>query len=255
MKRNGQKSACMKRIAAILLGVFIILGFSANADAQWKYGIGTGIGALSFEGKVGFDTLIAGPLKFDVDMDPSDVNDAIDTAFGFQGYATDGMYLIKYSYSTITLEGDGNNGVTFLDAEFEANGAEVTLAYPIYQVPGAKLSVLGGVRWTSHELKINVTSGIFSSGVKVDKDWYDAIVGLTLDVPFYEKWNWGSQVDAGFGGSNSTYTVATGLGWRFFDNWSASLGAAYRYVKFEDHNQASPDWYLYDMDETSARLG
>ena len=89
----------MKKAFLILLGIFIVMGFSTQAQAQWKYGIGTGIGALAIEGDVGMNTAIAGPVKAGVDLDAGDVGDLVDTGFGFAGYATDGTYMFQYSLS------------------------------------------------------------------------------------------------------------------------------------------------------------
>ena len=256
MEKKGQLISWRKKAFLILLGIFIVMGFSANAQAQWKYGIGTGVGALAIEGDVGMNTAIVGPVKAGVDLDAGDVGDLIDTAFGFAGYATDGTYMVQYSFSSIQLAGDGSQGAVTVNADVDIVGGEITLAYPVYKDPSAVLSVLGGVRYTSHELQFEVTApGPLFQTKELDNSWVDGVVGVTLDVPFADQWNWASRLDAAFGGSEGTYTASTGVTWRFYDHWSTTLAAMYRAVEFEDGNQADTDWYLYDIDEKSLSLG
>ncbi len=248
MLRNGQFSGRL-RAFLILLGVFIVMNFSAVAYAEWHYGIGTGMLRMNIDGDQGFHTALAGSVTFPVDLDPDQVSDLVDTAFGFNGYATDGTWMVQYSFVNMELEGSASKGTASATLGFDVQGAEITLGYPVYKSSGATLGVLGGVRYTSHELSGRVTVGGSSVSRSIENDWTDALVGLTLTVPLADKWVWNNRADAGFGGSEGTYSANTGVTWRFYKGWSGTLFAKYTAVEFEEGTKGNTDWYLYDVDE------
>ena len=81
-----------------------------------------------------------------------------------------------------------------------------------------------------------------------------ALIGLSADVPFAEKWIWNIKGDVGFGESEGTYLASTGLTWRFYGGWSATLFGKYVAVEFENDSKGDSDWYLYDVDESTLGL-
>ena len=248
MRISNTFKVSRKYFAAGLLCLAMMLGFNAAAYAEWHYGIGTGMLRMNIDGDQGFNTVIAGPVQFPVDLDPDQVSDLVDTAFGFNGYATDGTWMVQYSFSNIELEGSSTVGAVSTTIGFDVQGAEITLGYPVYHSPGATLGVLGGVRYTSHELTGTVTAGSTISR-SIENDWTDALVGLTLTVPLAQKWAWNNRIDAGFGGSEGTYAANTGVTWRFYKGWSGTLFAKFTAVEFENGSKGDTDWYLYDVDE------
>jgi len=88
----------------------------------------------------------------------------------------------------------------------------------------------------------------------IDESWTDILIGLSADVPFAEKWNWNIKADAGFGGSEGTYLASTGLTWRFYGGWSGTLFGKFVAVEYENASKGDPDWYLYDVDESTLGL-
>jgi hypothetical protein len=258
--KNGQLISCRKKAILILLGIFIVMNFSAVAYAEWHYGIGTGPFRLNAQGDQGLNTTIAGPVQFEVDLDPEDVSDVAESAFGFGGYATDGTSIIQFSVSNLKLEAEETRGAESAKLGFEKTGGEITVAYPVYRDSSFTLRLFGGVRYTKHELSADVTSGGSSQSRTIEHDWIDALVGLTLDVPLADKWNWGSRLDAGFGvggdylDSEGTYSANTGVTWRFYNHWSGTLYGKYTAVNFENDSIGDPDWYLYDVDESGVGL-
>ena len=249
MKISNTFKVSRKYFAAGLLCLAMVLGFNAAAYAEWHYGIGTGFTRLNVDGDMGFNTQIAGPVTFGVDLDPDQVSDLVDTAFGFTGYFTDGTWMVQYSFSNIELEGSSTVGAASTTIGFDIQGAEITVGYPFYKTPSLILGVLGGVRYTEHELSASVTSGGSTVSRSIDNDWVDALVGLTLAVPLAEKWVWNNRADAGFGGSEGTYSGSTGVTWRFYKGWSGTLFAKFTAVEFEESSRGNSDWYRYDVDE------
>ncbi len=84
----------MKKWAGVMV---VLLAMVSVASAEWHYGIGTGIRRLNAEGDVGVNTRLAGPVEFDLDLDPDDFSDLMETAFGLGGFASDGTWTIQFS--------------------------------------------------------------------------------------------------------------------------------------------------------------
>jgi hypothetical protein len=136
-------------------------------------------------------------------------------------------------------------------------GAELTLGYPVYKTSSLVTLLDAGVRYTKHEFTGRVSASGAVTGQQdrnFDHDWADAIVGVTVNVPFAQKWTWNTRLNAGYGGSEGTYFASTGVTWRFLNNWSTSLIGRYTAVEFENASEGDSDWYLYDADESALSL-
>jgi hypothetical protein len=247
------------KFPSILIAVLATgLLFTPAAHADWYFGIGTGLAAMKTDGKQGFDT-VAGPVKFDVKMDPKDFRDLTKSAFGFGGYATDGKWLVQYSLANLELQDKSSAavGASTVAAKFnfKIHGAELTVGYPFYKSPSLVMLLDVGVRYTEHKFhnSISVSGNINAEGErKFSDDWTDALVGVTMNVPFANKWTWATRVNGGFGGSDGTFFASTGLTWRFHKNWSAGVSFKYTAVDYENGKPGDSDWYFYDADESSA---
>jgi hypothetical protein len=251
-------------IAKRLISIMFVVGLmcmTANARAEWHFGIGTGPHFLAVDGDVGMDTAVA-PIELSIDLGFDDIQDATDSVLGFGGYATDGKWMIQYKLGRLQLEDNATrgfgNGVTLsAKAEFSVTEGELTVGYPILTNPSLMIRGYGGIRYLRHELDLYITGTGFvgvDRSKSIDESWTDALVGLSIDVPFAPKWNWNVKADAGFGGSEGTYLASTGLTWRFYDGWSVTAAANYKAVDFENDSRGDADWYMYDVDETTLGL-
>ena len=267
MEKSEKKNSLVKQSVFILFIslITILFIFDSMGHAQWEFGIGTGLTRLNTDGVQGFHT-VAGPVEFDVKLDPEDFDDLIDTAFGFGGYATDGTFLIQYSYSNLQLEGRESEAVPAINStvsvniDFDITQAELTVGYPVYATPSLIIFVDGGLRYIRHEFDGSL-SLINAGGVVVasesedfDHDWTDVLLGVIINVPFAEKWSWNNRLNAGFGGSEGTYFASTGISWRFHKNWSVGVTGKYVAIDFENGSKGDSDWYLYDADESSVGI-
>jgi hypothetical protein len=254
-KTNSKGEKQMRsKIFFVVLVFLLVVGNSAMADAEWNYGVGTGFFFLNVDGTIGLNSTIAGgPVELDVDLDPEEVRDLLESAFGIGGYATDGNWTIQFALKNLELEGEERKqtplGQLSATLGFEVTGAEVAVGYAVYKRPKFIFSVLGGGRYTKHELTSDLRVGALRQTRNIDNDWTDVLVGATAVVPFTEKWTWNNRFDAGFGGSEGTYTVNTGLTWRFAEHWSTTLYGQYAAIEFENASKGDSDWYLYDTDE------
>ena len=239
-----------------------VFGFDSPASAAWEFGIGTGLSRMSVDGDMGMNTRIAGPVKFKAELDPEDFGDAMESAFGFGGYASDGTWLIQYSYGALQLGGKDSKTLatgSSISAKLgmDVTGAELTVGYPVYKNPAVRILVDGGVRYTKHEISNSFflldPSGSMMASVhnRFDHDWTDAVIGTIIAVPFAEKFAWTTRLNAGFGGSEGTYLGQTGVAWRFAKHWSAGISAKYVAVDYENGSRGDNNWYMYDVDETT----
>lgn len=251
-----------KNIYVLIALILFLVTPATSAFAEWHFGIGTGFTFLDLDGDIGIDTksLLLGPVKVPVTLDPGDVNDLMKSAFGVAGYATDGTWKVTYSIAYLELEGDGKARNLSADIDFKTTIAELLVSYPVYKSDPVTLSLAGGLRYTDQEIDIDMTLtrpilGTLKRSNDNENDWTDAVVGIAADVKLAENWSWNTLADAGFGGSEGTYTARTGVTWRFLPSWSTTLSAKYAAVEFEDGNKGDLDWYLYDVDETYLGLG
>ena len=262
MKRSGKLTWRMKFFFFGLAGLLSVsLGGVAHAD--WSYGIGTGIFLVNFDGDQGFNTALFGPIELDVDLDQDDVMDLMESAFGLGGYATDGTWMFQYSFGVLELEdkprGTLPSGATVSSKlGFDKTNAEFTVGYPIYRDPSLIVRLEGGARYTKHELDSALTivgpGGTTQLKGDIDEDWTDVLAGISAGIPLAEKWMWNNKFNAGFGGSEGTYHVYTGLTWRFHRHWAASLFGKYTAVEYENSSKGKRNWYLVDWDEYGAGL-
>ena len=256
MKRSGKITWRMKCLL-LLMPALLLINFDGLAHADWSFGIGTGLFRLNCDGNMGFHTNIAGPVEVDVDLDPKDFDDLMKSAFGLGGYATNGKWMIQYSFSKLELEDDPidvlpGGQTIFSKFDQDITSGEFTVGYTVYRTPSIILGLHMGGRYIRHEIDTDITivgAGTTRLSMNIDEDWADVLFGMSADIPLAEKWSWNNRFNAGFGGSESTYFGYTGITWRFLKNWSTSLYGQYTVIEYENGSKGDSDWYLYDVDE------
>lgn len=233
--------------SSFLIGAALL---TSSASAEWQYGVGTGLYQLNIDGDIGFTTMGGTPVESSVELDPEDISDLMTSAFGLEGYASNGKWMLTGGFSYLELEGDGSRGPVAMSLDFETVTASAMVGYLFYMDHGLSVRGHGGLRYTSHHFDsdITLTPGPTSSR-SIDEDWVDAIIGLTAVWQFAEEWFWRNQAVAGFGGSEGMFFAQTGIDWRFHKNWSTSLFANTRAVDYESGDVGDSDYYSYDADE------
>jgi hypothetical protein len=272
MKYCRKVKSGMKVLAIVLLSLVTAVCFtSASNAAEWSHGIGTGFFGLNLEGDFGVHTNLAGSILIeDADVDFDDVSNLMESAIGFAGYSTDGTWTIRYAYQSLELEGSRSQSIPSnlvlvaahsLNASlnFEATGAELTVGYAVLKDPSAVVSVDAGVRYTKHELdaSLGISGPSVNSTIRrnIEEDWTDALIGGTVTAPLTQDLVWITTANAGFGGSEGTYTAQTGVTWKFHENWSTTVYGKYSAVEYENGSRGSAGWYFYDVDEFGLGIG
>ncbi len=258
-------------IESIVLMLFTacLLGVSSASAKDWHFGIGTGFTFMNAKGDQGLHTVAFGPILAEVDLDPSDFQDLMETGFGFGGYATDGTWMIQYSFGKIKLGGEptgslpaGVGGGTYAaDWFFELTGAEFTLGYTAYRSTDMKFSFTPyiGARYLKHDLgaDLSITQGAATTDVSrgVDYNWTDGLVGISLGYVISPKVSWSFAADAGFGGTEGTYSFKTALSWKALKHLSLAPNFRWSAIEALNGEKGDSDWYLYDANEFGVGLG
>ncbi len=213
------------------------------SQAEWKFGIGAGIGAFDIDGD---GTL--GANSGDIEYDSGD----LESAFTLQGYAAKGAWIFRSTVFSIEVEADQTPepGVTISDLNFKRLIWDLTAGYKLIEGEAWTITTYGGIRSVSHEM-----SSAALGGTDFDNTWTDLILGSTATYTLGEKWFWSSGLEAGFGGSEGSFGANTGLTWRFAMHWSASAVFSWSSSEYEEGNAGDVDFYQYDAKETKLGLG
>jgi hypothetical protein len=110
-----------------------------------------------------------------------------------------------------------------VDVKVKGNVVE---GYVGYELTGSKTShvdVFAGARYydlkTSLGLREGVLPGTLASS---DRDWVDGVVGVRFDMMFAPNWEAFASADVGAGGSELSWQLYGGIGYRF--GWGSVLG-------------------------------
>jgi hypothetical protein len=225
-----------KTITALTAALLI----ASAAQAEWHYGVGSGIGAASYDG----DLKIEGS-KLDVEFDQDD----FESGFGAAGFATDGTWVLNLSGSSVEYESKDNfSGLPKTKNNFERTFAEFSVGYVAYKEDAITLTPYLGINYTKHEWEFK------ANGLKenLDDEWIDAVFGLNFDYKINDEWTWKNSAEYTAGDSEGCYGVKTGASWKFAEHWVTGA-----YLGFESDDLEGTDGgtdFDYDTDVTTFGL-
>ena len=212
------------------------------SNAEWHYGIGSGIGSSSYDGDLKINTLGTLDVEFD--------HDDFEGGFGGAAFATDGTWVFNLSGSSVeyeskdTIKGQSDRSKN----NFERAYGEFTVGYVVYREDAITLTPYIGINYTKHEWDLKSDS----DREKFDDTWVDAVFGLKLDYKINDEWTWNNSAEYTAGDSEGCFGVKTGASWKFAENWVAGA-----YVGFESDELEGSDSSIdfdYDTDVTSFGL-
>ena len=244
----------------VALGICVACVTQLQAQAPVRFGFGTGLMRTNAEGAQGFHTIAFGPVNSEIDLDPDDVSDLMESAIGGGGYVTNGTWMLQFSLKQRKFGGETaatvQSGTSVSsDLSFDILDGEFLFGYTVYRSPGAVFSLRPhvGVRYVKHELASDLT--IVEGGITtdlssaIDHSWTDVLIGTSVDVRLASKLSWSTRVDAGFGGSNGSFYGFSGVSWRIVRHFSFGPFGSFFKNDFENGTEGDPDWYLYDTNE------
>lgn len=257
----------MKRLESVYkkswMGVVIILLLFCsihNATAQetnnWQheltiYGWYAGIdGGLQIPGPLG--------ASADFTVDASDILNNLEMIFMGSWQSKRNKWSIIADVVYMDIGGDtnktvaaGSSGVPVnaslnLDlSSWILNGA---IGYDLVQADQGTLTLVGGVRYLT--LDIDVKAGFQGPGVeKSDSEGLlDGIIGVSGSINFNENWYLPYHADIGAGGSDLTWQLFAGIGYRF--SWG-DIRLGYRHLSYD----LGDDGAMQDLELSGPILG
>ncbi len=248
----------MKTLNILITGMALFLFSSSLVAQDWSYGIGTGFAGLGYDGDIGFGTAF-GPIRSDIDLDADDTRDLIKSGFGFGGYARKENLTIIYALGTMEWDdrasGLGDEGLGQLDINYETVAAKLMFDYTFSRSGNHAWGIRTGVQYTSQEYEIDyvyngATIGPSAFTFKPDDSWVDWVLGLNYSYSLSNNAVWSTSIEAGWGDTEGSSLIDTGISWLFDNSWSIRLYANVANVDYDSGNPGDADWYLYDVEET-----
>lgn len=226
-----------KHITAITVATLL----ATVANAEWHYGVGTGIGASSYDGDAKF-----GAVEYDVDFDSGDFEGGL----GGSAFATNGTWVFTIAGSTVEYENKDTpkGGGARTKNKFEQSGGEFTVGYVVFNEDAIKITPFAGIRATKHEWTRKDASKF-----KDDASWTDSVFGVKVDYQINEEWTWNNMAQYSAGDSEGCSAFSTGVSWRFSDHWVTGVSIKYSSDEFEESNFDGVK-YKYDTDVTTLGL-
>jgi len=178
--------------------------------------------------------VLPGPLGADSDftVEADDILDNLSMIF-MGGWASK-----KGKWSVIA-------DVVYMDVGASANSVKLDLSswiisggvgYDLMQSDGGNLAVVGGLRYLTIEPEVHVGG----QAVSKSEGLLDGIIGLRGSINFSENWYLPYYADIGTGGSDLSYNLFAGIGYRF--GWG-DIRLGYRYLGYE----MDDDYVMADM--------
>jgi hypothetical protein len=78
---------------------------------------------------------------------------------------------------------------------------------------------------------------------------------LTHAYSITPKVSWATRISGGFGGSEGSILLNTGIHWQAAKHWTLTFYGQRNAVDYENDDPGDPDYYVYDVDEFGAGFG
>jgi len=223
---------------------------AAPEQGGWTFTVTPYFWAAGLSGK----TSHSGLPVVDIDADFSKIFDNLDFAAMLIGEARNGPYSLfgDLIYTKLSASRDTPLGILATSAEVDATTfvGSAGAGYSVLESPNGRLDVVGAVRVWSVDTEISFNGGLLDGrSASEGATWVDGLAGLRGNYAFTPKIyavGWGL---IGAGGADLDWDVAGGLGYRFNDSFSATVG--YRALGVDYSN----DDFLFDAVEQGPIAG
>lgn len=267
-KHNTCNLTAIVRVSCLAGMALVLMGGAPSYAQVWHFGLGTGFSFMNIEGDQGFNIINVGPVQYGVDLNPDQINDVLESAFGLAGYATDATWMVQYSFGHFVLGGESQTalppevggGTLDYDLAFEVTNAKMTLGRTVYRSQTTKFRFTPylGLRYLKHDISADfvVTQASIPNYIFRGRDWSwtDALIGVGIGYRIIPKLNWSAVGDAGFGGSNGTYYFTTSLTYSPTRHLSLGPNFSYTAIDYENGKKGDADWYIYKADQFGVGL-
>jgi hypothetical protein len=183
--------------------------------------------AAGFDGDVGVASGDSGlPGRIDVDTDG--LSDSLRLG-GFMLHAVwrSGRWaaLGDWTYASAKVDSPTRFATLYsgVDVKVKGHVLEGYAAYDFATASDTHVDVFGGVRYYNLKAELGLREGVLPGTlVSADHDWVDGVVGIRFDTRFAGNWEAVASADVGAGGSDLSWQLFGGVGYRF--GWGSVVG-------------------------------
>lgn len=211
----------------------VLMAQSTDDSENWKFGLEL----YGWLPKISGDT--ASGSEIDVgqgellDVLQMTLQGIVGVSKGKWSFTVDAVYLSveddQYGSST------ESSGIVPTNTDVDLNTWIVTptIGYTVLENEKSKLRIIGGVRYLSLDLDVDVgiaTSPPQTPSISYSGDEWDGIIGVNGHIDLNEQWYLPFYLDIGTGDSDLTWQAALAVGYRFS---SFDVLAGYRYLTWD----------------------
>ncbi len=210
-------------------------------------------------------TASIGDQTADLDLDfQDDILESMEAVWTIRYEARNdrmGLFL-EYQYANIKPEVE--IGPVSADVDFKQTLFEAGMAYAVNNSDTTRLEVLGGVRYTKHDINVDASVQLPplawlppNADIEVNggDDWIHPFLGLRVDHSISDKWSFIGRADYGFGGEDNTAANLNALFNYRFNDWGAVM-FGYRYLEHDyDNGKFGLNGYALDGNQQGPLVG
>jgi hypothetical protein len=230
----------MTRLLQVVVAIALASAatLAAAQDREWRF---TPYGWVAgFDGTVG--TFGAGSgLPGRIDVDTDSLSDNMDLAgIMFHLGWRRGRWAAFGDWTYADVKTDTPTPFTTLyagvDVKVKGNILEAYGAYDLLGHRDTHLDIFGGIRYYNLKAQLGLRENVLPGVLLTEKsDWIDGVVGVRFDTVFGGNWEAFGSADVGFGGSDSSWQLYGGIGYRF--GWGSIVGGwRHLHVDYEKSN-------------------
>ena len=252
--RSGlRKLLCAVAAAAALGGNAPGVSADEQTSSGWKFNVSPYLWLAGISGTVG---TLPGLPPADINDSFSDVWDNLQFAGMIAGSARKGRFSMAGDLQYVHTEAKDDSLAPLFGSEKLTSKSFIFSAlgeYLILEKDRSNLLVSGGLRVWSVDTELVLSPGTLPGRtIKGDDTWVDPMIGVrgSVDLGASDVFFTGWSYVGGFGvGSDIMADLFGGLGYRFTDNISATMGYRWTKVDYDDGG------FLYDVVQQGVMVG
>jgi hypothetical protein len=130
-----------------------------------------------------------------------------------------------WTYANVKSDSSTPFGTLYAGVDAHVKG-NIVEGYGGYELTGARdshVDLFGGIRYYDLKIGLDLRSGTRPAfGLSGDRDWVDGVAGVRWDTRLANNWEAFASADIGAGGSDLSYQLFGGIGYRF--GWGSIIG-------------------------------